>query len=214
MVPGFTKYLLDLGYRVSILITPERIDEGLFSRFGKNENVRLNRLPQKAIRALLLENGIGNAKGILITTMTGKIDTGKIPLAQGQKILRVSHDVKEDAAAIDEKTITLHRVDYNGLKTVIVNPHYFGDIAPAAKTASSIYHHGRSPGNAATAPRASGDLSTPIYLSIASRRRRMRNHAGIKPYFNIRGRLISELYDHWQPFYLPLLDPENPIIAT
>ncbi|MDI9611450.1 MAG: hypothetical protein QM330_00050 [Acidobacteriota bacterium] len=221
VVPGFTKYLLDLGYRVSILITPERIDEGLFSRFGKNENVRLNRLPQKAIRALLLENGIGNAKGILITTMTGKIDTGKIPLAQGQKILRVSHDVKEDAAAIDEKTITLHRVDYNGLKTVIVNPHYFGDIAPAAKnsvvdfiTVGALRGKRRNTAPLVRAVRKLVDANIRNFKITVVGKGGMRNlPREIKPYFNIRGRLdFSELYDHLgrADFYLPLLDPENP----
>jgi hypothetical protein len=221
VVPGFTKYLLDLGYRVSILITPERIDEGVFSRFGKNDHVRLNRLPQKAVRALLLKKGIGNAKGILITTMTGKIDTGKIPLAPGQRILRVSHDVKEDAAAIDEHTITLHRVDYHGVKTVVVNPHYFGDIAPAAKndivdfiTVGALRGKRRNAAALVEAARRLHDANIRNYkITVVGKGGLGHLPRAIQPYFNIRGRLdFSELFDHLgrADFYLPLLDPENP----
>ena len=33
VVPGYVKYLLDLGYHVSVLVNPDRYKEGLFSRF-------------------------------------------------------------------------------------------------------------------------------------------------------------------------------------
>ena len=128
VVPGFAQYLLDLGYRVSVLITPERITEGLFSLFGEDDRLYLSLMTQQQIRRFLLKNGIGQARGILISTITDKIDIRKIPLKPGQRCLCVSHDVKDDVAAIDETTITLRRVDYNGRQTVVVNPHYFGNI--------------------------------------------------------------------------------------
>ena len=39
VVPGFAKYLLDLGYHVSVLLNPERYDEGLFSRFNERKYI-------------------------------------------------------------------------------------------------------------------------------------------------------------------------------
>ena len=43
VLPGYAKYLLDLGYHVSVLCVPERIKEGLFSRFN-NRNLSINYL--------------------------------------------------------------------------------------------------------------------------------------------------------------------------
>lgn len=221
VVPGFTKYLLDLGYRVSVLMTPERIDEGVFSLFGENENVCLNRLSQKTIREFLLENGIGSAKGILITTVTGKIDIKNIPLTPEQKILQVSHDVKDDVAAIDEKTITLHRVDYGGMKTVVVNPHYFGNIAPAAKNdvvdfiaVGALQEKRRNAVPLVVAARKLHDANMRNFkITIVGKGNPGNLPREIRQYFDIRGRLdFSEMYEclGMADFYLPLLDPENP----
>ena len=58
VVPGFTKYLLDLGYSVSVMVEPERIDDGLFSLFSENERVYLNRMTGKNARKFLLKNGL------------------------------------------------------------------------------------------------------------------------------------------------------------
>ena len=40
IVPGYTSLLIDLGYRVTVFINPERIEERLFCRFT-NPNLRL-----------------------------------------------------------------------------------------------------------------------------------------------------------------------------
>src|SRR6266850_1987516 len=67
VVPGYVKYLLDLGYAVSVFVTPERYEEGLFSRFT-DSRISLNRLSQAAIRRFFRDNRLAQAKGILITT--------------------------------------------------------------------------------------------------------------------------------------------------
>ena len=51
VVPGFVKYLLDLGYHVSVLLNVERYDEGLFDRFG-GENISFNFMSKRNIRKL------------------------------------------------------------------------------------------------------------------------------------------------------------------
>lgn len=224
VVPGFAKYLLDLGYSVSVLVTPERIDEGLFSLFGKNERLHLNRLSQKQIRRFLLENGIGPARGILISTLTDKIDIKKIPLAPGQKCLCVSHDVKDDVAAgkmIDEKTITLRRVDYNGVRTVVVNPHFFGDIPTVPKhetvnfiTVGALRDKRRNAAllvDAARHLRAAGWRH--FKITVIGKGKPPELPEDLRSHFHILGRVdFRVMYEEIQnaDFFLPLLDENNP----
>src|SRR4051812_17486977 len=67
VVPGYVKYLRDLGFHVHVFMTPKRYDEGLFSRFS-DLGVTLHRLNQRNIRHLFRRHGIGAARGIMITT--------------------------------------------------------------------------------------------------------------------------------------------------
>jgi len=48
VVPGYVKYLLDLGYHVSVIVHPDRLKEGLFTRF-QNDNVSLNKISRKDV---------------------------------------------------------------------------------------------------------------------------------------------------------------------
>ena len=220
VVPGFTKYLLDLGYFVSVLTEPARIDEGLFSLFGDNERVYLNRIPGKSIRKFLLKSGLAEAKGILISTLTDKIRLKDIPLAPGQKVLCVSHDVRDDAASIDGRTVTLRRVDYKGLETVVVNPHYFGEAALPAKNAAVNFI---SVGALREKRRSASLLvgaARKLYRSGARDFRITVIGKGtlhglpeeLRPFFRITGRLeFRDMYKEIQQadFFLPLLDPLN-----
>lgn len=137
VVPGYCKYLLDLGYHVSVLVTPERYKEGLFSKF-EHENLTLNKLTQKEIKKYFKSNSIDNIKGIVITTVGKLCDCihykqvydSFYPNTDKKKILCVEH---ESSFAIDkdmweENLITLRKLNYKEAKSVIVNPHYFGNI--------------------------------------------------------------------------------------
>jgi len=221
VVPGFTKYLLDLGYSVSVLVEPERIDEGLFSLFGKNERVFLNRMTGKNTRKFLLKNGLVGAKGILISTITDKIRIKDIPLAPGQKILCVSHDVRSDAGSIDERTITLRSVDYNGLKTVVVNPHYFGEVQPHTKNRIvnfiSVGALREKRRNASLLVQAAEKLyragGRDFRITVIGKGALHGLPKELRPFFRITGRLeFREMYKEIKQadFFLPLLDPLNP----
>jgi len=217
VVPGFTKYLLDLGYSVSVLVEPERIDEGLFSMFGENELVYLNRIPMKNARKFLLKNGLAAARGILISTITGKIRLIDIPLAPGQKILCVSHDVRDDSASIDENTITLRRVDF---ETVVVNPHYFGEIQKHTKNATvnfiSVGAIRAKRRNAALLVDAAQKLYQAgvrdFRITVIGKGTLCGLPEELRPFFRITGRLeFRDMYKEIQQadFFLPLLDPRN-----
>ncbi len=137
VVPGFCKYLLDLGYHVSVLVTPERYKEGLFSRF-QDKNLTLNKLSQKEIKEFFKNTPIDNVKGVMVTTV-GKIcdcvhydrayqafypNTGK------KKLLFVEHEASFalDKNTWNENLITLRELNYKNGKSIVINPHYFGDV--------------------------------------------------------------------------------------
>ena len=44
VVPGFVKYLLDMGYHVSVLVSPSAYKENLFARFNGDENISYNKM--------------------------------------------------------------------------------------------------------------------------------------------------------------------------
>ncbi|MEY4848511.1 MAG: hypothetical protein RLZZ36_1624, partial [Pseudomonadota bacterium] len=123
VVPGYAHYLLELGYDVSVLLTPQRLDEGLFERFA-HPRLTLNRIPQAAIVRHFAQHGLGRARGVLISTAR-KIGFDRSyaseyglfgPLAPGQKLLLVEHDVKTpvEAGFIDRNVISLRPIDYRG----------------------------------------------------------------------------------------------------
>ena len=138
VVPGYAKYLLDLGYHVSILITPARYDEGLFCRFDCNQNISYNKISQKQIRKFLKNDPLANIKGLLVTTV-GKLYEGKDfskvyksfhKEIDRSKLFFVEHEIEKpiDNDALNNSIITLRQMDYKNAKTIPINPHYFGEI--------------------------------------------------------------------------------------
>ncbi len=135
VVPGFTKYLLDLGYNVSVLVTPFHLKSGLFKNFN-DKRITFNNLSQNQIRKFFAQNDLSAVKGVLVTTM-GKIKDGAEffkGASDRSKILFVEHEIrhKVDAGVSVENLITLRQMDYKGVNTVVVNPHYFG-VLPEKK---------------------------------------------------------------------------------
>lgn len=143
IVPGFAKYLLDLGYHVSILINPKRYSEGLFYRF-KNENISYNKMSKRQIRKYFRRSALNNVEGVLITTI-GKLYDGK-NLDQAysffnntvnkSKLFFVEHEIDsyiDNNQKPRNDLITLRDVNYKNAKTVVVNPHYFGNIKFSGK---------------------------------------------------------------------------------
>ena len=137
VVPGYVKYLNDLGYHVSVLLTPERYDEGLFSRF-ENDNVSYNKLSQKQIRKFFKKSDLSEVKGVLVTTIAKLCDEVHFEEtykyfnknADRTKIFFVAHEAKfgVDEGTWNENFITLRKLDYKGADSVVVNPHYFGNV--------------------------------------------------------------------------------------
>ena len=137
VVPGFAKYLLDMGYHVSVLLNPARYEEGLFSRFA-HLNISYNRLTRNQTKKFFKNSNLKKVQGILVTT-AGKlcyhvnyeeIYNNFNKSLDPSKLLYVEHSIKTsvDAGTWQDKIITLRKMDYMGAKTTVVNPHYFGNV--------------------------------------------------------------------------------------
>ena len=137
VVPGFCKYLLDLGYHVSVLVTPDRYKEGLFSRF-EEKNISYNKLTQKEIKEYFKHTNIDKIKGVIVTTV-GKICdcvhydqaySAFYPDTDRKKLLFVEHEARfaADKGMWKDSLITLRKLNYKGAKSVVINPHYFGKV--------------------------------------------------------------------------------------
>ena len=144
IVPGFAKYLLDLGYHVSVIVHPDRIKEGLFSRF-KSENVSLNKMSRRQVKNFFLKNDLKDVSGVLVTTVGKLCDSVHYEQcfenfnknADKSKLFFVEHEVVRsiDANTWNEDFITLRKINYKNKKSVIVNPHYFGEVKITPKNA-------------------------------------------------------------------------------
>lgn len=144
VVPGYAKYLSDLGYTVSVVVSPKSVRDGLFD-LVKDKNIHVNYISRGAAFRFFSQKGIGNAKGILITT-AGKISKKHnynaernffANLAPNRKALFVEHkiDVAVDNGNDVSGVIALRKMDYKDATPVAVNPNYFGEIPAHKKSA-------------------------------------------------------------------------------
>jgi hypothetical protein len=231
VVPGYVRYLLDLGFKVSVFVTPKRYDEGLFSRFN-HPDVTQYRLSQWAIRRLFRSRGLGPARGIIVTTarkISGRPDyAGEQSLfarrSPEQRLLLVEHDVKlaADCGALTPDIITLREPHYCTVSTTMVNPHYFGEVRITAKSADitrfitigamrSKRRNTQLLIEAVSKLHESGSNNFIITVIGRGSLRGVPKH--LHRYFDIKGRVdFSALYTEMEraDFFLALLDPDNP----
>jgi len=231
VVPGYVKYLRDLGLHVHVFMTPKRYDEGLFSRFS-DSGVTLHRLTQRNIRQLFHKRGIGAARGIMITTarkLSGKSDydleqrlfAKRMPQ---QLLLLVEHDVKPafDHHALTSDIITLRQPYYREATTTVVNPHYFGTIRATTRnegltrfiTIGAMRSKRRNTQllvEAVTKLHAMGRSNFIVTVIGRGSLKGIPSH--LHRYFDIKGRVdYVTLYDEMEraDYFLTLLDPDNP----
>lgn len=137
VVPGYVKYFHDLGYHVSVLVDKDRLKEGLFSRYNL-ENISYNKMSADEIKRYFSESDLSNIKGVLVTTM-GKICDCENPESAYEffnpnvdktKLHFVEHEASFaiNKGTWNEKLVTLRELNYQGAKSVVINPHYFGDV--------------------------------------------------------------------------------------
>ncbi len=137
VIPGYVKYLLDLGYHVSVCISPINYKMNVFARF-KNDNLDINKMSEKQVKTFFKKDKLLDVKGVLITSFHKLCDEIHLENCYKHfnsdvdktKLFFVSHDIKKmvDSETLNGKLITLRDTNYKSAKTTVVNPHYFGDV--------------------------------------------------------------------------------------
>lgn len=146
VVPGFAKYLCDLGYHVSVIVSKNAYKENLFSRIGENLNISYNKMSKYQARAYFKQADLSDVKGLLVTTVDklckaphfDRVYENFDKNVDKSKLFFVIHDIKERvwANAMSEDLISLRELNFEqkDYKTVVVNPHYFGDVKITPKS--------------------------------------------------------------------------------
>lgn len=147
VVPGYVKYLLDLGYHVSVIVNPQHYKGGLFSRF-EDKNLTLNKMSRKEVKEFFRKNNLKDVSGVLVTTSGKLCDSIHYeqcyesfnPEADKSKLFFVEHEVKHsvDAGTWREDIITLRKLNYKEADSVVVNPHYFGEVKLTPKNSDIV----------------------------------------------------------------------------
>ncbi len=137
VIPGYAKYLIELGYHVSVLLNPDRYKENLFARF-KDKNISYNKMTKQEILDFFKRDSLENVKGVLVTTagkLCNNIDIDDCYKTFNQnvdlsKLFFVFHNAKfaVDAGTWRKNLITLRKLNYKNASSVIINPHYFGEV--------------------------------------------------------------------------------------
>lgn len=135
VVPGYAKYLTDLGYRVVVFMSPIHKLEGLFCRW-EHSGVQIVDMSQRQIRKFMGSTEVGKAAGLIVTTAAKLPENPDHSLNLHaifranfpKKLLLVEHDsrVRVNANRWSAHSITLR--DLQGVPSVVVNPHFFGNI--------------------------------------------------------------------------------------
>lgn len=230
VVPGYVKYLLDLGYNVSVLVHPNRLKEGLFSKFD-DKRVFLNKMTKKQIKNYFKNADLYNVEGVLITTVGKLCDEIHFEDAYNtfnkdvdkSKLFFVSHEV---AHAVDngtwrEKNITLRELNYKGAKSVVVNPHSFGNIKITQKNqltnfvmVGAIKPYKKNDNTIIEAVLELHNKNiTNFKITVIGKGHIKNIPKEIRQYFDMKGRLpFNKMYEELEKadFLLTAYDEENP----
>ena len=229
VVPGFVKYFVDLGYHVSVLVDKDRLKEGLFCRYDL-ENVSYNKLSADEIKRYFAESDLNNVKGVLVTTM-GKICDCENPEsayeffnpnADRSKLHFVEHEASFaiNKGTWNDKLITLRELNYQDAKSVVVNPHYFGNIKINPKnektnfiTVGTLKPRKKDCGMIIDAVRELHNKGiTNFKITVVGKGKLKHLPKDVRKYFDIKGRLsFSKMYEELEnaDFMLTAYDDNN-----
>jgi hypothetical protein len=141
-LPGFTKYLLDLGYNIDVVLHKPKIpnsgyrnDHGLFSCFSTNNKVKVIYLSTHDINLFVYSSFIYNYKYIVVNTFYKEIKRDYFPGVFLSKSVCVVHNPDViDIFFKTHKMVSLVRmISTNKISPLVVNPHYFGEFEKKIK---------------------------------------------------------------------------------
>lgn len=230
VVPGYAKYLLDLGYHVSVIINPERYKEGLFERFP-NADISYNKISRKDAKKYFKHSDLSNISGLMITTAGKLCDSihyeqcyeNFAPNFDKAKLFLVEHDCKSavDYGSWREDLIVLRKLNYKNAKAVVVNPHYFGDVKISSKnkitnfiTIGAIKSYRKNSNLIIDAVKTLHSKGVRNFkVTVVGKGHLKGVSKEIQSYFDIKGRLpFRKMYDEIEKadFILSAYDKDNP----
>lgn len=233
VVPGFVKYLSDLGYHVSVLVDPARLKEGLFSRFDL-PNITYNKLNSKQSKKFFKTADLSKIKGVLVTTVGKLCEEAQYDQSyetfnstiDRNKLFFVEHKAKPaiDQGLWKESLITLRELDYKGAKSVVVNPHYFGSqvkITPKNEditnfvTIGAIRARKKNTDDIISAvEKLVARGVTNFKVTIIGKGKMKHIPKELRKYFELKGQLaFAKMYDEIEKadFILTSYDDQNPV---
>ena len=230
VIPGFVRYLLDLGYTVSVVMYRGHHHDGLFSRL-KNERLFFNHISRKQAKKYFKTADLSKFKGIMVTTMGKLCQDSDVAEAQSafsetisrDKLLFVEHDAKiaVDENRWDSNIITLRKLNYKNADSVVVNPHSFGKIEitpknPGAVNFVTIGAINPKRKNSTAIIEAVKKLVdngiTDFRVTVIGKGKLKDIPQEVRPYLDIKGRLnFYRMYEELEKadFMLTSYDPEN-----
>lgn len=217
VLPGYAKYLIDLGYNVSVLLEPKRLKEGLFSRFIDRKTAKhlyFNKMSRAQIKKYFKNNefGLDKGEGVLVTTVGKLCDSVHYNdtynnFKDPDRVYFVEHEVKHSAdnGSWNPDIITLREVNYKGIESTVVNPHYFGEVKITPKnpditnfiTIGAIQGKKKNNDLIINSVKALHDKGIRNFkVTVIGKGHLKGLPPEIRPYFDIKGRLpFDKMYD-------------------
>lgn len=150
ILPGYTKYLVDLGFKVDVITTKKHLQDKVFARYS-DDNVQHIATTIETIKSILKNSKImQNYEYLFISSHNlFRSDTKLIPpysifdyfeeIENPKKsIITVEHtfDGVNKELLLKNKVITLANVHSD---KIVVNPHFFGDIKITQKNKKTLF---------------------------------------------------------------------------
>lgn len=225
-LPGYCKYLKDLGYNVRIIITNH--DNSVFCRFSDNIKVWIFNKKElyyifKHYNAQKYERVIYNSRGIYRKKCIN-IDTYFKNILKGRKenIYIQHHLEKLHEGGCKKQLILANPQNKDELKSLVVNPHYFGETkrGQCKNNLTNFIVIG-----ALESKRKNMDLLiqsvkrllankiTDFKITVVGKGSMQNLSDEMLSYFDIKGKLpFNEMYNEIEKadFILTLLDPKLP----
>jgi hypothetical protein len=146
-LPGFIKYLLDLGYNVDVFLQKpngkDRNDLELFLCFKMNDNVRIKTISYFDFNLLLHSDAVAKYEHVFFNTLHDGVEYRhlfKIDLFKLKPVC-VAHNPEINREYFrTDKIISLVKMDrINEKPPLVVNPHYFCEFKKREKSQKTVF---------------------------------------------------------------------------
>ena len=232
VLPGITKYFLDLGYKVDILVSHYICQDGALDIFNNNNNIRIFCIHNKYYIFKALKNKkIKRYYVLFITSWYLYYTSDNWPCVedyikniqkQNKKIIVLEHhlDLANNKLLRENKIAVMHNLDNNKFP-IDINPHYFGDVKITQKNeditkfimVGAIESHRKNSNLIIESLKSLlNDGYKNFHLTVIGRGKLSSDLYSLNDFIDIKGRVsYPKLYEEMESsdFILPMLDPDN-----